>query len=159
MENKTNVMRILDKAKIKYNFLESKEKSFTSAKNICEKLDIDSERDFKTLVTIGKSHMNYVFCIPASKSLDFKKAAKAVSEKNIEMIPLKELLKTTGYEHGGCSPIGMKKQFKTIFDVSAKKFDKIYFSAGKINQIIEISVNDISKVIKCFFEDIVKDNQ
>ena len=156
MENKTNVMRILDKAKIKYNFLECTNEPFISAEEICKNLNLDSEKDFKTLVTIGKSHMNYVFCIPAPKTLDLKKAAKIVNEKNIEMLPLKDLLKTTGYVHGGCSPIGMKKQFKTVFDISAKNFNTIYISAGKVNEIVEINVEDITKLIPCAFEDITK---
>ncbi len=156
MENKTNVMRILDKAKIKYNFLECTSEPFVSAEVICKNLNLDPEKDFKTLVTVGKSHMNYVFCIPAPKTLDLKKAAKIVNEKNIEMLPLKDLLKTTGYVHGGCSPIGMKKQFKTVFDISAKNFNTIYISAGKVNEIIEINVEDITKLIPCTFEDITK---
>ncbi len=156
MENKTNVMRILDKAKIKYNFLECISEPFVSAEAICKNLNLNPEKDFKTLVTIGKSHMNYVFCIPAPKTLDLKKAAKIVNEKNIEMLPLKDLLKTTGYVHGGCSPIGMKKQFKTVFDISAKNFNTIYISAGKVNEIIEINVEDITKLIPCTFEDITK---
>lgn len=157
MENKTNVMRILDKAKIKYNFLECTNEPFVSAEAICKDLNLDPEKDFKTLVTVGKSHVNYVFCIPANKTLDFKKAAKVVNEKNIEMIPLKDLLKTTGYVHGGCSPIGMKKQFKTVFDISAKNFESIFFSAGKVNEIVEVNVEDIQKVIPCVFDDITKD--
>ena len=156
MENKTNVMRILDKAKIKYNFLECTNEPFISAEETCKNLNLDSEKDFKTLVTIGKSHMNYVFCSPAPKTLDLKKAAKIVNEKNIEMLPLKDLLKTTGYVHGGCSPIGMKKQFKTVFDISAKNYNTIYISAGKVNEIVEINVEDITKLIPCAFEDITK---
>ena len=156
MESKTNVMRILEKAKIKYNFLECSNEPFVSAEEICKNLKIDPNKDFKTLVTIGKSHMNYVFCIPASKTLVLKKAAKVVNEKNIEMILLKDLLKTTGYIHGGCSPIGMKKQFKTVFDISAKNYETIYFSAGKVNEVVEVNVMDIQKVIPCLFEDITK---
>lgn len=158
MESKTNVMRILDKSKIKYNFLQCSDEPFISAEEICKHLNLDPSRDFKTLVTIGKSHMNYVFCIPAPKTLDLKKAAKVVNEKNLEMIPLKDLLKTTGYIHGGCSPIGMKKQFKTVFDISAKNYTSIYFSAGKVNEVVEVNVDDILKVIPCTFEDITKES-
>ena len=158
MENKTNVMRILDKANVKYNFLKCTDEPFISAEEICKSLNLDPKKDFKTLVTIGKSRMNYVFCIPASSTLDLKKAAKVVNEKNIEMIPLKDLLKTTGYVHGGCSPIGMKKQFRTVFDVSAKNYETIFFSAGKINEVVEVKVDDIPKIIQCYFEDIVKEN-
>ena len=158
MENKTNVMRILDKAKIKYNFLECTSEPFISAEEICKNLNIDPDKDFKTLVTVGKSHTNYVFCIPAPKTLDLKKAAKVVNEKNIEMLPLKDLLKTTGYIHGGCSPIGMKKQFKTVFDITAKNYKSIYFSAGKVNEVVEVNVEDIPKIIPCIFENVTKEN-
>ena len=158
MENKTNVMRILDKEKIKYEVIDCTSMPFVSANEVCKTLNIDPDIDFKTLVTIGKSNNYYVFVIPASKTLDLKKAAKAVNEKNIEMIPLKDLLKVTGYMHGGCSPIGMKKHFTTIFDESVTNHKEIYFSAGKVNEIIKISVEDIKKVIPCEFINVTKDN-
>ena len=102
---------------------------------------------FKTLVTQGKTKNYYVFFISVEKELDLKKAAKAVGEKSIEMLPLKELLPLTGYVHGGCSPIGMKKFFTTTFDESLNKLDKVYFSGGKVGFQVEVAVKDIEKVI------------
>ena len=102
---------------------------------------------FKTLVTEGKSGDHYVFVIPVEKELNLKKAAKSVGEKSIEMIRQKELLPLTGYIHGGCSPIGMKKQFVTTIDKSAEDYEKIIFSAGKIGYQVEITLEDLKKVI------------
>ena len=99
------------------------------------------------MVTVGKSNQNYVFVIPVNKELDLKKAALSVEEKSISMVKSKELLGLTGYIHGGCSPIGMKKFLKTTFDNSALEFDKIIFSAGKIGYQVEVSLNDLAKVI------------
>ena len=110
---------------------------------------------FKTLVTIGKSRQYYVFIVPVTGELDLKKAAKAVGEKSIEMIKSKELLPLTGYIHGGCSPIGMKKVFPTVIDKSAESFERIFFSAGKIGLQIEIAVEDISKIIRVKYEEIM----
>ena len=94
--------------------------------------------------------------IPVREELDLKKAAKSVNEKNVEMIPLKELLPLTGYVHGGCSPIGLKKPFKTVIDETAILYDEIMFSAGKIGYQVEVNPNDLDKVIDCKFEDITK---
>lgn len=102
---------------------------------------------FKTLVTEGKSGDHYVFVIPVEKELNLKKAAKSVGEKSIEMIRQKELLPLTGYIHGGCSPIGMKKQFITTVDKNAENYEKIIFSAGKIGYQVEIALEDLKKVI------------
>ena len=110
---------------------------------------------FKTLVTVGKSGNHYVFLLPVNKELDLKKAAKSVGEKNVEMIKSKDLLPLTGYIHGGCSPIGMKKFFKTVIHETASKFDKILFSGGKIGYQVEVSLQDLSKVIKYDLADIV----
>lgn len=112
------------------------------------------DRVFKTLVTIGKSGSHYVFLVPVNKELNLKKAAQSVSEKNISMIKSKELLPLTGYIHGGCSPIGMKKFFTTIIDASAKDFDEIIFSAGKIGFQIEMNLTDLEKIIKFKFDEI-----
>lgn len=111
-------------------------------------LNENPARVFKTLVTVGKSDNHYVFLVPVDKELDLKKAAKAVNEKNISMIKSRELLPLTGYIHGGCSPIGMKKYFTTIIDASAKDFPEIIFSAGKIGFQIEMQLTDLEKVIQ-----------
>ena len=117
-------------------------------------LNENPDRVFKTLVTVGKSNDHYVFLVPVNRELDLKKAAQAVDEKNISMVKSKELLPLTGYIHGGCSPIGMKKFFTTIIDASAKDFDEIIFSAGKIGFQIEMSLEDLKKIIPFRFDEI-----
>ena len=154
MEHKTNVMRELDKLKINYNHYCYVNTDAISGIEVASALNQNPDRVFKTLVTIGKSKKYYVFMIPVAKELDLKKAAKAVEEKSIEMIKSKELLPLTGYIHGGCSPIGMKKFFTTTIDSSAKNFDTIIFSAGKIGYQVEMSLESLSKVIKLTIADI-----
>lgn len=148
MEYKTNVMRILDKNKIEYKSYSYINTDAISGMEVATVLKQNPNQVFKTLVTVAKSKKNYVFVIPVNKELDLKKAANAVKEKNIEMIKSKELLGLTGYIHGGCSPIGMKKIFHTVFDESINNFESIIFSAGKIGYQVEINVNDISSIIK-----------
>lgn len=148
MDEKTNVIRILDQKKIKHKTHSYVGTGAISGKEVAEVLGQNPECVFKTLVTIGKSKSNYVFVIPVEKELNLKKAAKAVGEKSIEMIKSKELLPLTGYIHGGCSPIGMKKFFKTVIDISAEKYETIIFSAGKIGYQVEMSLEDLSKVIR-----------
>ncbi len=155
-EEKTNVMRILDQKKIDYKKYSYANTDAISGVDVANALNENPKQVFKTIVTVGHSKRNYVFVLPVEKELDFKKCAKAVNEKNIEMIPQKELLPLTGYIHGGCSPIGMKKFFTTTIDVSAKEFDSIIFSAGKVGYQVEVKIDDISKVIKVNFEDICK---
>lgn len=146
-EEKTNVMRVLTQKKVEYvGHTYEQDASLTGAE-IAAKMGENPEAVFKTLVTQGKSKSYYVFVIPVEKELDLKKAAKAVGEKSIEMLPLKELLPLTGYVHGGCSPIGMKKFFTTTFDESLNKLDKVYFSGGKVGFQVEVAVKDIEKVI------------
>lgn len=155
-EEKTNVMRILDQKKIDYKKYSYANTDAISGVDVANALNENPKQIFKTIVTVGHFKRNYVFVLPVEKELDFKKCAKAVNEKNIEMIPQKELLPLTGYIHGGCSPIGMKKFFTTTIDVSAKEFDSIIFSAGKVGYQVEVKIDDISKVIKVNFEDICK---
>ena len=146
-EEKTNVMRVLTQKKVEYvGHTYEADASLTGAE-IAAKMGENPDAVFKTLVTQGKSKNYYVFVIPVEKELDLKKAAKAVGEKSIEMLPLKELLPLTGYVHGGCSPIGMKKFFTTTFDESLNKLDKVYFSGGKVGFQVEVAVKDIEKVI------------
>lgn len=155
-EQKTNVMRILDQSKISYNHYCYADTDAISGLEITEVLNQNPDRVFKTLVTVGKSKEHYVFVVPVSSELDLKKAAKSVGDKSIEMVKSKELLPLTGYIHGGCSPIGMKKFFKTVIDESALNFDSILFSAGKIGYQVEIAPNDLKKIIKFDYADLKK---
>lgn len=154
---KTNVMRILEQKKIKYTGYDYSDSDAISGVEIAAELEENPERVFKTLVTVGKSKRNFVFMIPVAEELDLKKAAKVVGEKSIEMIKSKELLPLTGYIHGGCSPIGMKKFFQTTVHETAKKFETIFFSAGKIGYQVEVSPCDLEKVIRISFSDIITD--
>lgn len=147
MEFKTNVMRMLDRAKIKYTSYSYANTNAISGLEVAKALNQDKNKVFKTLVTSSKSGNHYVFMIPVEKELDLKKAAESVNEKAVNMLKQKELLPLTGYIHGGCSPIGMKKFFKTTIDISAKNFDTIIFSAGKIGYQVELSLDDLSKII------------
>ena len=154
---KTNVMRILDQKKIKYKEYYYGNTNAVSGVEVAKVLNEDESKVFKTLVTIAKSKKNYVIMIPVAKELDLKKCAHSVNEKSIEMIPQKDLLPLTGYVHGGCSPIGLKKPFKVVIDSSAQNFDKIIFSGGKIGYQVEVELKELKKVIDCKFDDIVKE--
>ena len=155
MEEKTNVMRILEQKKIKYNSYSYASTQAISGMEVATALNQDPNCVFKTLVTVGTSRNNYVFLVPVNKELNLKKAAKSVNEKKVEMIKSKELLPLTGYIHGGCSPIGMKKQFKTVINITAQNFEKIIFSAGKIGYQVEMSLENLQKVINFTLADIV----
>ena len=155
MDEKTNVMRILDKKKIKYNSYCYVNTNAISGVEVAKVLGQDPKQVFKTLVTVGKSKNYYVFMIPVEKELDLKKAAKSVEEKSIEMIKSKDLLALTGYIHGGCSPIGMKKFFKTTIDASVEELDTLIFSAGKIGYQVELSLDELKKVIRLQVADLV----
>lgn len=152
---KTNVMRILDQKKIKYNSYYYGDTGAISGVEVAEVLKQNFEQVFKTLVTVGHSKKYYVFMIPVDKELDLKKASIVVGEKSVSMLPSKELLNLTGYIHGGCSPIGMKKQFPVIVDISAQQFSTIIFSAGKIGYQVEVSVLDLEEKMHYFFASIV----
>ncbi len=154
MEEKTNVMRILDKKKIKYNHFCYVETGETNGEKVAAILGQNPDCVFKTLVTVGKTGANYVFVIPVNRELDLKKAAKAVGEKSIVMLKSKELLPLTGYIHGGCSPIGMKKFFRTTLDVRAKDYPTIFFSAGRVGYQVEVAPDDLAKVIRYEYADI-----
>lgn len=154
---KTNAMRILEQHGISYkeHILELKEA--VDGVTCANLLGVNLESTFKTLVTIGKSGNYYVFVIPVAETLSMKKAAVSVGEKNVEMIPMKDLLKVAGYVHGGCSPIGMKKVFTTVIDETAILFENIIFSGGKIGYFIEVNPMEVEKVIPVSFIDIVED--
>ncbi|MCI7084459.1 MAG: Cys-tRNA(Pro) deacylase [Tenericutes bacterium] len=153
---KTNVMRILDQKKIDYK-IHTYENAISGIE-VADTLNEDYDKVFKTLVTVSNNKKNYVFLVPVDKELDLKKAAKSVNEKSIEMLKSANLLSLTGYIHGGCSPIGMKKQFKTIIDISSSNKDKIFISGGKIGYQIEIELNDLRKVIDFELQDITKED-
>lgn len=147
-ESKTNVMRILDAHKIKYKSYSYDGSVALSGSEVAAILGENPEQVFKTLVTVSKSKKNYVFMIPVEKELDLKKAAGAVGEKNVEMLKSKDLLPTTGYIHGGCSPIGMKKAFPVTIDASAKNFPSIIYSGGRIGSQIETTLADLGKIVR-----------
>lgn len=147
-DEKTNVMRILDQKKIQYEHYNYVNSGVISGIDVANALKQNPAQVFKTLITRGKTGTNYVFVIPCDKELDLKKAAKASGEKSIEMIKSKELLPLTGYIHGGCSPIGMKKTFTTFIDNSAENFDTIIYSAGKVGYQVETSLDDLYKIVR-----------
>ena len=152
---KTNVMRTLDRLKIEYTPYTYADTEAISGVEVAAVLNQDPAQVFKTLVTVASSGAHYVFMVPVAEELDLKKAAKAVGEKKIEMIKSKELLPLTGYIHGGCSPIGMKKPFKTVIHKTAQDFETIIFSAGKIGYQVQLSLTDLGKAVRITAEDII----
>ena len=156
MEVKTNVMRILEQHKAAYRSYCYAVTGAVSGTEVAAALGENPDQVFKTLVTVSKSHKYYVFMLPVDKELDLKKAAASVHEKSVEMIKSKELLPTTGYIHGGCSPIGMKKAFPTVIDISASAFETIIFSAGKIGYQVEVSLAGLAKAVKFTLADITE---
>lgn len=156
---KTNAMRTLEKFGVSYvahEYAADKECP-PSGTEVAAMLGLDASAVFKTLVTEGKSLAHFVFVVPAESELDLKKAAAAVGEKSVAMLPQKKLLPLTGYVHGGCSPIGMKKQFATVIDKSAQSKDKIYFSAGKIGLQVEVSPAELPRALRFHYADITRD--
>ena len=154
-EEKTNVMRLLDGKKIPYESRTYEPDATLSGEEIAGILKEDADKVFKTLVTQGKSGAYYVFVVPVRAELDLKKAAKACGEKAVAMIKQKELLPLTGYVHGGCSPVGMKKPFPTFIHDSATGFDKVFVSAGKVGFQIEIAPDDLIKISGSKVADII----
>lgn len=156
MAIKTNVMRLLDKAKVEYKSYCYANTNAISGIDVANVLNQNSKQVFKTLVTVGGTNKYYVFLVPVAEELDFKKAAKSVNEKAIKMLKSKDLLNVTGYIHGGCSPVGMKKSFITVIDESVDNFETIIFSAGKIGYQVEISLEELRKVITFSLSDIIR---
>ena len=156
---KTNAMRRLDALKIQYKEHTYTDTDAISGTEVAEVLGQDPDQCFKTLVTVGKTGEHYVFMVPVASELDLKKAAKAVGEKSVEMIKSKDLLPLTGYIHGGCSPIGMKKFFKTTVHYTAADYDTIFFSGGRIGFQIELDIEDLGRVIEYKLEDITKEDR
>lgn len=150
-------MRILDKSKTPYkvNYYDCDE--FIDGVHIADKLSQSYDMSFKTLVAVGKSKENYVFCLPVDKELDLKKAAKSVGEKSVELLHVKDIKNVTGYIRGGCTPIGMKKQFKTVIHSSALDFPEIIISGGALGVQLFISPQELSKTVNAKFESIISE--
>lgn len=153
-EAKTNAMRMLEKKKIPYEAISYECEEFIDGLHTAEVTGTPVEASFKTLVMQGKSRQYYVFVMPIAKEVDLKKAAKAVGEKSVEMIHVKDITKITGYVRGGCSPLGMKKQFPTVIHESAKEFDQIYISGGRIGLSLKISPLQLAEVTGAEFADL-----
>ena len=151
--DKTNVMRILDQKKIPYTPYEYSADT-TDGESIARILSKDPNRTFKTLVTVANTGAHFVFVVPVNQNLDLKKAAKAVGVKSIAMIKQKELLPLTGYIHGGCSPIGMKKAFATVIHESALQFETICFSAGRVGRQVELDPRRLLELIRATAADL-----
>lgn len=152
--NKTNAMRIIERKKLKYEAIFYESDGFLDGITIADKLEKPRNMVFKTLVTEGKSREYFVFVLPVEKELDLKKAAKTVGEKSVEMINVNDILKVSGYIRGGCSPIGMKKEYKTVVDSSALGLDEIMFSGGKRGLQLVMNPNDLKTATDCSFADI-----
>ena len=154
---KTNAMRKLDAMKISFGEYTYEGDGSLTGTDIAQMLGQNPDQVFKTLVPVGRTGEHYVFMIPVAEELDLKKAAKAVGEKSVEMVKSKELLPLTGYIHGGCSPIGMKKFFRTTVHETALLYDTIIFSGGKIGYQIELPLSDLEKVITLQTADVIKE--
>lgn len=154
-EVKTNAMRMLDKHKIPYEMIQYECDEFIDGLHTAELTGAPVEQSFKTLVMQGKSGQYYVFVVPIAREVHLKNAAKIVGEKAVEMIPVKDINKITGYVRGGCTPIGMKKQFPTVIHESAQAFDKIYISGGRIGTTIVVAPEALASVINAGFADII----
>ena len=153
---KTNAMRIIEKNGANMEIINYESNGFLDGVSIAAKLGQPYAQTFKTLVTKGKT--DYFVCVvPVAKELDLKKAAKSFGEKALEMINVKDILKITGYVRGGCSPVGMKKQFRTVFDASAKNFEQIMFSGGRLGSQIKMSPIDLAKIIDAEFAEITQE--
>lgn len=155
-EEKTNAVRLLTQKKLAFQTHDYTDSGAVSGLEVAQALGQEPQRMFKTLVTEGRSGAHYVFLVPVAGELDLKKAASAVGEKSVAMIKSKDLLPLTGYIHGGCSPVGMKKFFPTVIDQSAAQFDTIFFSGGRIGLQIETSLTELEKVIRFRLADIVE---
>lgn len=155
-EIKTNAMRILDSMKIKYTYETYDCDEFTDGIQVADQLNLPHEQVFKTIVTTAKSGGHYVFVIPIEEEIDFKKAAKIVGEKSLEMLHLKDLTKVTGYVRGGCTAIGMKKKFPTVIQETATSYENIYVSGGKLGMQIKLSPLDLKKASDAIFGDVIR---
>ena len=155
-EAKTNAMRMLDRAKIPYEVIQYECDEFIDGLHTTEKTGAPVEQSFKTLVMQGKSKQYYVFVLPIAEEVQLKTAARVVGEKSVEMIPVKDITKITGYVRGGCTPLGMKKQFPTVIHESARAFDRIYISGGRIGMTIIVDPLQLADLIGAQFADITE---
>lgn len=156
-EVKTNAMRILERNKVKYEYSTYKCDEFIDGISVADQLGIAHELVYKTLVTIGKSKEHYVFVIPIEADIDFKKAARAVGEKSLEMLPLKDLTTVTGYVRGGCTAIGMKKQFQTVIQEQAEQLPQMYVSGGRLGMQIKLAPEDLQRTIQAVYADVIQE--
>lgn len=157
-QERTNVIRQIERMGAAFREYTVDADAATTGADVARLLGRPPERVFKTLVTVGKSGGHYVFLVPVEAELDLKKAASAVGEKSIEMIKARELLALTGYVHGGCSPIGMKKQFLTVVDKTAEEMETIVFSAGRIGHQVELRPDDLRRIVLFSYADITKES-
>ena len=155
-EIKTNAMSILEKRKIPYELVQYESNEFTDGVHMAEKEGIPVHQTYKTLVLEGKSKEYYVMVIPVDREIDLKQAAKEVGEKSIHMVPVKDITNLTGYVRGGCSPVGMKKKFPTYIDVSARDYEKIYVSGGRIGTSLYLSPEDLLKAVSASYADLTQ---
>ncbi len=155
-EVKTNAMRILDRNKITYEIIHYECDEFIDGLHTLEKTGAPAEQSFKTLVLQGKSGQYYVFVVPVADEIDLKAAAKCVGEKSVEMLHVRDITAVTGYVRGGCSPLGMKKQFPTIIHASAASYPKIYISGGRIGDTIALNPDDLLRTVRGQYADIIR---
>ena len=154
-EVKTNAMRILDRQEIPYEYVEYECEDFTDGIQVADQLGYDHALVYKTLVTTGKSGQHYVFVIPIEEEIDFKKAARVVGEKSLELLHLKDLTKVTGYVRGGCTAIGMKKQYPTVIHEAACGLEYIHVSGGKLGMQLKLSPDDLRRAANAQFADVI----
>ena len=155
-EVKTNAMRILDRQKIPYEYEEYECEDFTDGIQVADRLGYDHSLVYKTLVTTGKTGRHYVFVIPIEEEIDFKKAAKVVGEKSLEMLHLKELTQVTGYIRGGCTAIGMKKQYPTVIHDAACQLEYMHVSGGKLGMQLKLRPEDLRRASGAVFADVIR---
>ena len=155
---KTNAMRILDKNKVEYE-IKTYDENLTSGELVAETLGEKKEEVFKTLVTVANNGEHFVFVIPVAETLDLKKSARVAGVKSVEMLKQKDLLPLTGYIHGGCSPVGMKKSFKTFVHKTAEKLEKICVSGGHVGMQVKLAPNELKRVVGFEYADLIQDNE
>ena len=156
-EQKTNAMRILDQMRIPYGTIYYEVTGeFISGNDVARKTGVPEDQDFKTLVAQGKSERYYVFVLPVSHEMDMKKAAASVGEKSVNLIPVKDINRLTGYVRGGCSPLGIKRQCRTVIHESAKGYDTVYISGGRLGCTIYLNPLDLARAANAIFADIVQ---
>ena len=153
-EEKTNAMRILERQKIPYQVLTYECGEFIDGIHVADLTGTPRDQSYKTLIMEGKSRAYYVFVVPIEKEVDRKAAAKAVGEKSVDMVHVKEIQKVTGYVRGGCSPLGMKKQYVTVFDESVRNFEEIYVSGGRIGVSLKVPVEGLLKTTRGVVADV-----